>query len=93
MKIVWSRPAIGHLTHLRQYIEQESEQNAALVAQRIFKAVELLQNHPQMGRPGRLPGTRELVVSDTPYIIPYRIRRERLVLLGVFHGHQRWPVK
>jgi toxin ParE1/3/4 len=55
--------------------------------------VELLQSHPEMGRPGRLPGTRELVVPDTPYIIPYRVRRERLDLLAVFHGHQRWPVK
>ena len=69
MKIVWSRRAIRHLIRLREYIEQDSEQNAALVAGRILKALDLLQAHPAIGRPGRVAGTRELVVPDTPYII------------------------
>jgi toxin ParE1/3/4 len=46
-----------------------------------------------MGRPGRVLGTRELVIPDTPYIIPHRVRRERLELIAVFHGHQKWPSK
>ena len=66
-RIVWSRPAIRHLIALRSRIEKDSEQNAATVAQRILKAIDLLETQPQMGRPGRLPGTRELVVVDTPY--------------------------
>lgn len=93
MKIVWSRKAIRHLIALREHIERDSEQNAALVARRILKAVDLLQSHPEMGRPGRVVGTRELVVAGTPYIIPYRVRRERLELIAVFHGRQKWPVK
>ena len=93
MKVVWSPRAIRHLTALRKYIEKDSEQNAALVAQRILRAVALLQEHPEMGRAGRLIGTRELVVTDTPYIIPYRVRNERLELIAVFHGRQRWPEK
>lgn len=93
MKLVWTPRAIRHLVALRQYIAKNSEQNAALVAQRILKAVELLQTQPNMGRPGRLVGTRELVVPDTPYIIPYRVRNDRLELIAVFHGHQRWPQK
>jgi toxin ParE1/3/4 len=44
-----------------------------------------------MSRPGRVPGTRELVAPDTPYVIPYRVRRERLELIAVFHGRQEWP--
>lgn len=92
MKIVWSRRAIGHLVDLREYIERDSEQNAALVARRILKAVDLLQSHPEMGRPGRIAGTRELVVADTPYIIPYRVRRERLELIAVFDGRRKWRV-
>jgi toxin ParE1/3/4 len=90
MKIVWSRKAIRHLIELRDHIERDSEQNATLVARRILKAVDLLQRHPEMGR---VVGTRELVVADTPYIIPYRVRRERLELIAVFHGRQKWPVK
>jgi addiction module RelE/StbE family toxin len=93
MNVVWSRRAIRHLLHLREYIEKDSEQNAALVASRILKAVELLQTQPEMGRPGRVLGTRELVVADTPYIVPYRVRRERLELISVFHGRQKWPLK
>jgi toxin ParE1/3/4 len=93
MKVVWSRRAIRHLIDLREYIEKDSEQNVALVAKRILKAVDRLQSHPEMGRPGRIIGTRELVVPDTPYIIPYRVRRERLELIAVFHARQKWPVR
>jgi toxin ParE1/3/4 len=93
MKVIWSRRAIRHLVHLRKYIGRDSEQNAALVASRILKAVDLLQTHPGMGRPGRVIGTRELVVPDTPYVIPYRCRRERLELIAVLHGRQKWPTK
>ena len=93
MKVVWSRRAIRHLVCLRAYIEKDSEQNVALVAKRILKAVDLLQSHPELGRPGRVVGTRELVVPETPFIIPYRVRRERLELMVVFHGRQKWPAK
>jgi toxin ParE1/3/4 len=93
MNVIWSRRAIGHLVRLRTHIGKDSEQNAALVASRILKAVDLLQSHPEMGRPGRIAGTRELVVPDTSYIIPYRVRRERLELIAVFRGRQKWPKK
>jgi toxin ParE1/3/4 len=91
MKIVWSRRAIRNLEALRDYIEQSSEQNAAAVAKRILHAVDLLENHPAIGRPGRVMGTRELVIPDTPYIVVYRVKRDRLELIAVLHGHQRWP--
>ena len=93
MKGIWSRRAIRHLIALRQYIEKDSEQNAALVAKRILSDVELLRTQPEMGRPGRVLGTRELVVPDTPYLMPYRVRRDRLELIAVFHGRQSWPAK
>ena len=93
MTVVWSRRAIRHLVYLRKYIENDSEQNARLVANRMLKAVELLLSRPEIGRSGRVVGTRELVVPDTPYVIPYRIRRERLELIAVFHGRQKWPAK
>jgi toxin ParE1/3/4 len=93
MKVIWSPRAIRHLVALREHIAKDSEQNATLVAQRILHSVELLQTQPDMGRPGRVVGTRELVVPNTPYLIPYRVRRERLELIAVFHGHQKWPKK
>jgi toxin ParE1/3/4 len=93
MKVVWSRRAIRHLVALREFIARDSEQNASLVAERILHSIELLQTQPDMGRPGRVLGTRELVVPNTPYVIPYRVKRERLELIAVFHGRQEWPPK
>jgi len=66
MKIVWSRRALRHLVYIRHRIEKDSGQNAALVASRILEAVELLQSHPEIGRPGRVVGTRELVAPQNP---------------------------
>jgi len=91
MKVVWSRRAVQHLVRLREYIANDSEQNAALVARRILRSVQFLESHPEMGRAGRLTGTRELVVVGTPFVIPYRVRRDRLELIAVFHGRQKWP--
>ncbi|WP_035957746.1 type II toxin-antitoxin system RelE/ParE family toxin [Bryobacter aggregatus] len=93
MKVLWSRRAIRHLIHLREYIGKDSQQNAALVARRILDAVNLLPSQPHLGRPGRVLGTRERVVPETPYVIPYRVRRDQLELIAVFHGRQKWPTK
>jgi toxin ParE1/3/4 len=90
MKILWSRRAIRHLVQVRDYIAQDSPDSAAEVAERILAAVENLTAFPNLGRPGRISGTRELLVPGTPYIIPYRIRGSRIELIAVFHGRQRW---
>ena len=93
MKVVWAPTAIRHLAALRRHIERDSERNAAQVAERILRAVDLLATQPAMGRPGRVHGTRELVVADTGFIIPYRACGERLDLIAIFRGRQRWPEK
>ena len=58
---------------------------------RIAEQIEILQQHPQMGRPGRKQGTRELVISRTPFIVVYRVKAKRIELLRVLHGAQQWP--
>lgn len=58
---------------------------------RVLEAVEGLAEHPNIGRPGRVPGTRELVVSGTPYIAIYRVRTNTVWVLRVLHGARRWP--
>jgi toxin ParE1/3/4 len=73
------------------YIASDNPAAASHVVQRINRAVQRLQQHPAMGRPGRVPGTRELVISGTPYIIPYRVRGEDVELLRVFHAARKWP--
>ena len=93
MKVVWTPRAIRHLVAIRKHIAKDSEQNAAIMAQRILAAVELLRQQPEIGRPGRIPGTRELVVQDTLFLIPYRVKKGRLELIAVFEGHQKWSAK
>ena len=93
MKVVWSRRAIRHLTAVRNYIASDSPDTAADVAARILRSVEILATQPNMGRAGRVPGTRELVVPNTPYVVPYRVLNERVELIAVFHGARKWPVK
>jgi toxin ParE1/3/4 len=89
--VAWSPRAIRHLSALRAYIARDNPDAAADVALTILAAVERLAEFPNLGRPGRLAGTRELVVSGTPYVIPHRVRPERLEIIAVFHGRQRWP--
>ena len=93
MKIIWSRPGIQHLKAIRDYIAENSPQSAQRIVISISESVDLLVARPNMGRPGRVMGTRELVIPGTPYIVPYRVKGERLELLAVFHGRQKWPKK
>ena len=91
MTVVWSPRAVEHLTHLRSYIARDNPKAANRVATALLNAVELLAELPNLGRPGRVAGTREMVVPGTPYVIPYRIRGDRLEVIAVFHGRQKWP--
>ena len=92
MNIIWSPEAIQDLISLRVYIAEESPAGARRIVLRILHDVEqLLPNNPHMGRPGRVPGTRELVIAQTPYIVPYRLQREAIQILRVYHSARRWP--
>jgi toxin ParE1/3/4 len=90
--IVWSPRAITHLTHLRAYIARNNPPAASRIAEALLEAVEHLAARPGLGRPGRVAGTRELVVPGTRYVIPYRVRGDRLEIIAVFHSRQKWPV-
>lgn len=92
MNIVWSPQAIEDLISLREYIADDNPAAARRVVLRIVHDVEhLLPENPHLGRPGRVPGTRELVIPQTPYIVPYRLQRDALQILRVYHGARRWP--
>ena len=91
MTIVWSPRAVRHLARLRSVIARDRPVAAEDVAATILDSVDLLALHPGLGRAGRVPGTRELVVQGTPYVVPYRVRDDRLEIIAIFHGRQRWP--
>jgi toxin ParE1/3/4 len=75
---------------VRAYIARDNPSAAADIAQRIRDALKLLGDYPAAGRAGRVPNTRELVVTGTPYILPYRVRAEAVEILRVLHGARQW---
>ena len=91
MRVKWLRVALANLEAEANYIAEDNPPAAGRVVQRIFQAVNLLKKNPSMGRPGRVVGTRELVVDRTPYIVPYRVRGDAVEVLRVFHSARKWP--
>ena len=91
MRVKWLRTALANLNAEAEYISQDNPAAAARTVAAILDAVDLLKKYPASGRPGRVPGTRELVVRGTPYIVPYRVRGNTVELLRVFHGARKWP--
>jgi addiction module RelE/StbE family toxin len=91
MQLVWLPQASDDLVEARRFIARDDPTAAAKVVLRIVRAVERLATLPEIGRPGRASGTRELVVPGLPYIVPYRRRDEVIEILRVYHTSRRWP--
>lgn len=91
MQLEWSVFAQADREAIFDYIEADSPQAAITVDDRIREQVEGLMKFPELGRPGRVDGTRELVIQRTPYIAAYRIAGNTVRILRVLHGAQMWP--
>jgi toxin ParE1/3/4 len=91
VKVIWLRTALRNLDEAAAWIARDNPKAATRVVQRIRHATERLETHPESGRPGRIEGTRELVVPGLPYILPYRLRQDRVEILRVLHAARRWP--
>jgi toxin ParE1/3/4 len=91
MRIRWTVPALRELEAIGDCVARENPNAADQTIARIFECADLLGTQPNMGGAGRVPGTRELIVSDTPFIAPYRVLEDRVEILAVFHGARRWP--
>jgi addiction module RelE/StbE family toxin len=93
MRVRWLRTALRNLDEEATYIAADDPKAARMVVDRVLNAVTALADDPAIGRPGRVPGTRELVVPKTRYIVPYRVRGEIIEVLRVFHTSRRLPTK
>jgi toxin ParE1/3/4 len=91
MKIRWLDLAVDDLADIADYIARDNPDAAKLMVSRLWSAVKSLDKQPEMGRPGRVYGTRELIVSGTPFIVPYRIIKSEIHILRVLHGARNWP--
>ncbi len=93
MLVRWLRTALRNLEDEAAYLAADDPAAARLVVGHALRAVNQLAEQPSLGRRGRVPGTRELVVADTRYLVPYRVRRDTIEVLRVFHTSRRLPTR
>lgn len=91
MQVRWLNRALQNLDTEAAYIAQENPKASKELIQHILHSVQQLAQHPQIGSAGRVFGTRELVITHYPYIVPYRIKNDTVEVLRVFHTSRQWP--
>lgn len=91
MKLAWSQRAAADRLAIFIWIAEDDPQAAATMDDRIEAAAGRLIDFPESGRPGRVEGTRELVIARTPYVAPYQIVGDTVRILRVIHGARMWP--
>ena len=94
MIIDWLPEAHRNRFDLLDHSAQDNPLAAADQDDEIERQIDMLLEHPKMGRAGRVKGTRELVISSTPFIAVYRLEGDRRIeVLRLLHGSQQWPPK
>jgi toxin ParE1/3/4 len=93
LRLVRTATYRADLEAIVDYIGAENARAALAVWDEIESQVERLARYPYSGRIGRVEGTRELVVSRTPYIVGYTVREDAVLILRVLHGARQWPDK
>jgi plasmid stabilization system protein ParE len=90
--IEWSDTAKRQLNQAHDYIALSSSvEIARRITQQVVDGVQRLVAFPMSGRIGRVARTRELVLPHTPFIVAYSVDKNRILILAVYHGAQRWP--
>jgi toxin ParE1/3/4 len=90
--IEWTEQATRQLDQVHDYIAlSNSGEVADRVIMHVVASVQQLFTFPMSGRPGRISDTRELVISNSPFVVAYCIEKERVVILAIYHGAQQWP--
>jgi addiction module RelE/StbE family toxin len=89
VKIVWSEPARQDLRDIFLYIAEENPNAARVLLSEIKERAVLLQDNLLIGRVGRIDETRELVITGTQYILPYRVKENQIQILAVFHAARK----
>ena len=91
MKLAWSRYALADRDAIFSYIEADNPHAAIRIDEQIEVTAKQLLAFPDSGRPGRVAGTRELLISRTPYILAYAVNGDTVRILRVLHGARIWP--
>ena len=91
MQVKWLKWALRNLEQARNYVFQDNPTAAQELIIKIQNAANQLQNYPFMGKNGRVEGTKELIISNSPYILIYRIKEETVEVLRILHTSKFYP--
>jgi addiction module RelE/StbE family toxin len=91
VRLTWSAFALSDRDSIFTHVEAQNPAAAVAIDERIVAVARRLRDFPESGRPGRVAGTRELVVTGTPYVAAYQVTGETVRILRVLHGAQQWP--
>ena len=90
--IEWTAHATEQLDQAYNYIALTNSKEIAIrIARHVGDAIRQLEAFPMAGRTGRVSGTRDLVIPNTPFIAAYSIDESVIRILAIYHGAQRWP--
>lgn len=91
MRVKWTKKALFNLDDAINYIASDNPTAATKVAKKIWESSQMLALQPGLGRPGRVAGTRELLISNLPFILPYTRQNDTIYILRVIHTSMIWP--
>lgn len=91
MTVYWTPSARNDLIEIFEHIQRDDPRAASGLVDRFDAAVSRLSEHPGLGRPGRVSGTRELIIPRMPYVVAYRVVGDDVQVLRVLHGARSWP--
>jgi toxin ParE1/3/4 len=91
MQVKWLRKALQNLEQAYAYTAQTDQSAAVQLVLKIQAASEKLASFPMLGKTGRVEGTRELVIANTPYILIYRIKGKSVIILRILHSSKKYP--
>jgi toxin ParE1/3/4 len=91
VKVRWLKRGAKSLRAIHAHIALDNPNAARRVVQRIKTSVDRLRTFPASGRSGQVPGTMELVITNLPYIVVYRLSNEAVEILRVFRSSRDWP--
>lgn len=91
MQVKWLKWALRNLEQARNYVFQDNPTAAQELIIKIQNAANQLQKYPFMGKNGRVECTKELIISNSPYILIYRVKEESVEVLRILHTSKRYP--
>ena len=91
MQVIWTEASLLDREVIYRRIRNDNPASALRTDKGIEREVEILLRMPFLGRIGKVPDTRELVIRRTPYVAVYTVRNSTILVLRVLHGAQDWP--